>query len=69
MVSIDRRQAWHLRATIPGSPNPTIVDWYVDKGTYRLLRRIYTTHGNAGYVEVAAYAAFNADVTVNPPRG
>jgi hypothetical protein len=69
VVSIGSRQAWHLRATIPGSPSPTIVDWYVDKGTYRLIRRLYTTHGNAGYVEDASYSAFNAHVTVNPPRG
>jgi hypothetical protein len=48
--------------------NPTIVDWYVDKGTYRLLRRIYATGGNAGYAEVAAYTAFNAGVTINPPK-
>jgi hypothetical protein len=67
--SIEGRQAWHLRATVPGSPHPTIVDWYVDQGTHRLLRRVYTTNGTAVYVEDVSYSTFNATVTIRPPRG
>jgi hypothetical protein len=66
-ASIANSQAWHLHATIRGSP--MLVDWYVDKGTYRLLRKVYTTPGKPGYVEDASYSAFNANVTVKPPTG
>lgn len=71
VASVGGRQAWHLHASVRGASGVTTVDWYLDRSTYRLLRRQFiqfNAAGKPGYAEDVTYSGFNRRVTVLPPK-
>ncbi len=73
MTVVRGRPAWHLHAAVGVNrtgAQSTAVDWYVDTGTYRLLRRRFTQYaptGKAGYFEDVTYFGVDSAAVIRPP--